>query len=331
MTAQPHVVVLTTGGTIASLKDPKTGAVRTAATPEDLLRLVPDADSIARVTARPQAAVNSWNMTPPMMLDLVSNALSDLERDDVFGVVITHGTDTVEESALLAWMLNDTEKPIVFVAAMRNLSEPGPDGPRNLRDAIRVAASEKAKRCGAVLVVNETIHDARYVTKTHTVNPATFASPHGGPIGDVTAVGVDVFRPDAARPTVQPSSLDGYVPIVKSYTGMDSAVLDWYLESGADGVVVEGSGAGNVPGELLTGIERLISAGIPVVLTTRCIGGPLAPVYGTGGASGGGHDLMKAGMIPASRFTAQKARIALLALLGAGTSRDEVAAWFRSV
>lgn len=330
MMVQPQVVVLTTGGTIASLRDPETGAVRTAANADDLLRLIPDANSIADVTARPQAAVNSWNMTPPMMRELVSNALSELMRDEVSGVVITHGTDTVEESALLAWMLNGTEKPIVFVAAMRNLSEPGSDGPRNLRDAIRVAASSKTRGYGAVLVVNETIHDARYVTKTHTVNPATFASPHGGPIGEVTAVSIDLLRPSANRPVIEAGSLDRHVPIVKSFTGMDSAVLDWYQSSGADGVVIEGSGAGNVPAELLPGIERLIASNIPVVLTTRCIGGPLAPVYGTGGASGGGHDLMEAGVIPASRFTAQKARVALLALLGARKSRADTRAWFES-
>ncbi|HYH12510.1 MAG TPA: asparaginase domain-containing protein, partial [Thermomicrobiales bacterium] len=215
--------------------------------------------------------------------------------------------------------------------AMRNLSEAGPDGPRNLRDAIRVAASPSATGRGAVMVINETIHDARYVTKTHTVNPATFASPHGGPVGEVTAVGVDHFRPAAARPVLPMVRTAGQVPIVKTYTGMDGAVLDWYRETGVDGVVIEGSGAGNVPGSLLPGIDLMAAAGLPVILTTRCIGGPLAPVYGTGGASGGGHDLIEAGVIPASRFTSQKARIALMAMLGNGMSVAEIGEWFRSV
>lgn len=328
---KPTVAVLTTGGTIASLKDPATGAVRTAATPEDLLALVPDVDEIADVTASPQAAVNSWNMTPAMMADLVVTAIAELVKDRVSGVVVTHGTDTVEETALLAWMLNRTEEPIVFTAAMRNLSEVGPDGPRNLRDAIRVAADPASAGRGALLVVNEMIHDARYVTKTNTVNPATFQSPHGGPVGEVTAVGVRYFAPPAERNTVQARELDGTVPVVKTWTGMDSGLFDWWLDQGIDGIVIEGSGAGNVPGEALPGIRRLAETGMPVVLTTRCIGGPLAPIYGTGGASGGGHDLMAAGVIPASRFTSQKARIALLALLGAGKTRDEIDAWFRSV
>jgi L-asparaginase len=327
----PTVAVLTTGGTIASLRDPDTGAVRAAASADDLLAMVPDLGEIAEVTATAQAAVNSWNMTPPMMSDLVVTAIAELVKERVSGVVVTHGTDTIEETALLAWMLNRTAEPIVFTAAMRNLSEVGPDGPRNLRDAVRVAAAPESANRGALLVVNETIHDARYVTKTHTVNPATFQSPHGGPIGEVTAVGVRYFAPPAARSTVEARGMDAVVPIVKTWTGMGPDIFDWWLAQGIDGVVIEGSGAGNVPGDALPGIRRLVESGLPVVLTTRCIGGPLAPIYGTGGASGGGHDLMAAGVIPASRLTAQKARIALLALLGAGLVREEMDAWFRSV
>jgi L-asparaginase len=331
MMTRPTVAVLTTGGTIASLKDPKTGAVRTAATPEDLIAMVPGLDEIAEVTTSPQAAVNSWNMTPPMMADLVVTAIAELVKERVSGVVITHGTDTVEETAMLAWMLNRTAEPIVFTAAMRNLSDVGPDGARNLRDAIRVAAAPESANRGALLVVNETIHDARFVTKTHTVNPATFQSPHGGPVGEVTAVGVRYFAPPAERHAVQARELAGAVPIVKTWTGMDSGLFEWWLGQGIDGIVIEGSGAGNVPGEALPGIRRLAETGTPAVLTTRCIGGPLAPIYGTGGATGGGHDLAEAGVIPASRFTSQKARIALLTLLGAGMSRDEIDGWFRSV
>ena len=324
----PHVAVLTTGGTIASLRDPQTGAVRTAATPEDLLGLVPDLDDIANVTANPQAAVNSWNMTPEMMADLVTSAIAELVKEKISGVVITHGTDTVEETAMLAWMLNPTEEPIVFVAAMRNLSETGPDGPRNLRDAIRVAASPGAQGRGAMLVVNETIHDARYVTKTHTVNPGTFQSPHGGPIGEVTATGVEFFRPKAPRTVMNNRRIRGNVPILKTWTGMDDSVFDWYREQRVDGLVIEGSGAGNVPGSILPAIERLIADGVPVILTTRCIGGPLAPIYGTAGAAGGGHDLMAAGTIPASRLTSQKARIALMALIGSNANQLEIRDWF---
>ncbi len=327
----PHVVVLTTGGTIASLKDPDTGAVRAAASPEDLLQLVPDVGDIADVTPRPAMAINSWNITPPMMLDLVTTAIDALRDDVTSGVVVTHGTDTVEETGMLAWMLNPTGKPVVLTAAMRNLSEAGPDGPRNLRDAIRVAASPESRNWRSLLVVNETIHDARFVTKTSTVNPSTFASPHGGPAGEASVTGIEFFRPPGEHGTVSPAHLNAEVPIVKTWTGMDASMIDWYRERGVDGLVLEGSGAGNVPGAILPGIERMIAADRPVVLTTRCISGPLAPVYGTGGASGGGFDLMRAGVIPASRLTAQKARIALLAHIGASMTNDAINQWFRGV
>ena len=146
-------------------------------------------------------------------------------------------------------------------------------------NAIRVAAAPESADRGALLVVNETIHDARFVTKTHTVNPATFQSPHGGPVGEVTAVGVRYFAPPAQRNTVQARELPGSVPIVKTWTGMDSGMFDWWLDQGVDGLVIEGSGAGNVPGEALPGIRRLADSGTPVVLATRCIGGPIAPIY----------------------------------------------------
>lgn len=327
---KPTVVVLTTGGTIASLKDPVSGAVRTAATPEELLDHIPGVAEIANVEAQAQAAINSWNMTPPMMLELAHAAHEELNRSDVDGVVITHGTDTVEETAYLCHITIDSDKPVVFVAAMRNLSESGPDGPRNLRDAIRVAAGKSSIGRGSMLVINETIHSARYVTKTHTVNPGTFSSPHGGPIGEVTAVGVDFFGGSEIRPVVSPTDMEGNVPIVKTWTGMDDAILRWYRESGVDGVVLEGTGAGNVPGALIPEIATMVRNDIPVILTTRCIGGPLSPLYGTGGASGGGHDLVEAGVILASRFTAQKTRIALLALLGDGRRSGNIREWFAS-
>jgi L-asparaginase len=144
-------------------------------------------------------------------------------------------------------------------------------------------------------------------------------------------MGVRYFAPPAPRHALEVREVAGSVPIVKTWTGMDTVLFDWWLDQGIDGIVVEGSGAGNVPGEALPGIRRLVESGIPVVLTTRCIGGPLAPIYGTGGASGGGHDLMETRVIPASRLTAQKARIALMALLGAGLPRDDIDAWFRSI
>lgn len=318
----PLVVIITTGGTIASRLDPETGAVRAAASAEELTALVPDLASIARIELLPWASINSWNLTPLMMFDLVQETRAVLARPNVAGVVITHGTDTVEETGLLAELLVESDKPVVFVAAMRNLSELSPDGPRNLRDAVTVAASPASHGRGALLVVNETIHAARYVIKANTVNPETFLSPDYGPVGMIPGTGLRYLHQPPPRRTFQMSALGGPVHIVNAVSGSDSSMTNWLIDQGTQGLVLEGSGAGNVPAEMMPGIERALGSGIPVVLTSRTVWGFLSPTYGSGGASGGGFDLDRIGVIPASNLPAAKARITLMAALGAGLSHD---------
>jgi L-asparaginase len=322
----PLIVIMTTGGTIGSRHDPVTGAVSAVASAEELTSLVPEIMKTARVELEPWTSVNSWNMTPDMMFELAQEARAILGRPDVTGVVITHGTDTVEETGLMAELLVDSDKPVVFVAAMRNLSETGADGPRNLVDAVRVAAAPESRERGSLLVVNETIHSTRYVTKTNTVNPATFVSPDYGPAGLVPANGVWFLHPPAARRTLDVPRLAEPVHVVKAVSGSDSALLEWLCDQCAKGIVLEGSGAGNVPAAMLPGIEYAMRADIPVVLTSRAPWGFLSPTYGSGGASGGGFDLLKMGVIPANHLPSPKARIALMLGLGAGLSHDELRA-----
>jgi L-asparaginase len=320
MSGPPRIAIFTTGGTIASKRDPATGAVASVATAEELLEMVPELAEIANLSLHPFASVNSWNMTPAMMFDL-AHALDDLLQDDDYaGAVVTHGTDTVEETALMADLLVTSDKPVAFVVAMRNLSEPSPDGPRNLLDAVRLAADPAARGRGAFVVCNEEAHAARYVTKTNTTNPNTFKSPDFGPEALTSQFGVRWLRPCLSR-TVIPAPELASVPLVKTYSGMDDKFLRYMLHHGADGMGMEGSGAGNVPGSLMPAIEDAIAAGIPIVLTSRCLAGFLAPVYGTGGASGGGFDLRGAGVILGHHLTGQKARIMLMVALG--WTRDE--------
>jgi L-asparaginase len=318
----PLIVIITTGGTIASRLDPETGAVRAAASAEELVSLVPDLAAVAQIELRPWVSINSWNMTPGMMFDLVQETQVILDRPEVAGVVITHGTDTVEETGLMAELMVDSEKPVVFVAAMRNLSEISSDGPRNLLDAATVAAAPESRGRGALVVVNETIHAARYIIKANTVNPETFLSPDYGPVGMIPANGLRYLHLPPVRRTFQVPSLGGPVHIVKAVSGSDSAMIDWLLDQGTLGIVLEGSGAGNVPSDMMDGIERALAANVPVVLTSRTVWGFLAATYGSGGASGGGFDLMRIGVIPASHLPSAKARIALMVALGAGLSHD---------
>lgn len=329
-TTLPRIVLVTTGGTIGSRIDPQTGAVAALNTSHELVEMLPELAGIANVEIDAYTVVNSWNMTPEAMFGLVRNIQRHVDRPDVAGVVVTHGTDTVEETSLMADLLLATTKPVVFVAAMRNLSETGADGPRNLADAVRVATHEDSGTRGVTLVVNEAIHSARYVTKTNTVNPQTFQSPEYGAIGQVTGTGIRYFHPVPERPLMTVREIDTRVPVIAAVAGSDSGVIDWHVAQGVAGIVLEGSGAGNIPAEMMPGVERAIGHGIPVVLTTRVQNGFLSPTYGTGAASGGGFDLVRLGVIPSMYWRAAKARIALIVALGAGYSGEALRELFAS-
>lgn len=313
--AKPRVAVFTTGGTIASKRDPATGAVAAVASADELVASVPELGEAAELTLHPFASVNSWNVTPADMFALSHDIDTLLADDGYAGAVVTHGTDTVEETALMADLVVTSDKPVAFVVAMRNLSEPSPDGPRNLLDAVRVASDPGGRGRGAMVVCNEAAHAARYVTKTNTTNPQTFQSPDFGPEALVSAFGVRWLRPPVNRRVLPVAELAAHVPLIKTYSGMDDKLLRFALNHGAEGIVIEGSGAGNVPGNLMPAIEEAVEGGIPVVLTSRCLGGFLAPIYGSGGASGGGFDLRQAGVILGQHLTGQKARIMLLVAL----------------
>jgi L-asparaginase len=321
---RPHLRVFTTGGTIASRRDPATGAVRAAVTGDELIRLVPQLGGVAELSVEPVAAVNGWNVTPTMMFDLARRIEAALGCLDVDGAIVTHGTDTVEETAFLLDLVVASDKPIVCAVALRHLEDPGTDGPRNLLDAARVAADPATRGRGVLLVANESIHAARHVTKTHTTNPAAFESPNHGPVGVVTAAGVRYLCPPAPRRPIAGSDIEPEVFLFKAAAGADDRPLRWALAAGFKGIVVEGSGAGNVPAAVVSGIETSLAAGVPVVLASRCNRGFLAPIYGAAGAAGGGRDLAALGVIPADGLPAQKARIKLMVALGATRSLDEI-------
>jgi len=325
---RPRVLVVTTGGTIASRVDPVTGAVTTAASGEELLKIVPQAADVADLELRNFASVASWNMTPAMMFELAQLLNQELARPEITGAVVTHGTDTVEETSFLVDLVVQSDKPVVFAVAMRNLSELGADGPRNLLDAVLVAASSNSRRYGSMLVINQSVHAARYVTKTHTVNPDAFESPDYGPIGLMAHDGVRFLRPPFARRPLSPGRIEPEVFLYKSSSGGDERPLLWSISAGYKGIVVEGSGAGNVPAAVLPGIRAALEAGLPVALTSRSIRGFLSPTYGSGGAAGGGWDLAQLGVILADHLPAQKARIKLMVALGMTSDLEAIRAIF---
>ena len=304
------ILLLATGGTIASRKQAD-GGVAVALTGADLL------ESVSTVYTSDVEVFDlihgpSWNFDVPTMASIALHAREALASGRASGVVVTHGTDAVEETLWLTDLLAfdaTSVGPIVFTASMRNAGEPDADGPANLRDALALAHSKEGIGRGALLCVNGEIHEARWVTKTDSQR-------------------TDTFKSFGARPYTRPPTSDVVEPsvvIIRSWGGMDGEILDWQLARGARGIVIEGTGAGNVSGALVPGIEHALSSGVPVVVTTRCLTGPVAPIYG---GPGGGHTLAGLGVIGAAELNASKARLALAVALGVDPSIDAVRTWF---
>lgn len=300
------VTLIATGGTIASTRGPD-GRVTVSLDGSDLLAGLPDGGRGVRVVDHRVAG--SWNLSTELAVGVVAAARAALD-EGADGVVVTHGTDVVEETAWLAELLVTprTDRPIVFTASMRHAGEFGGDGPRNLADALLVAASPDAAGRGAMLVVNGEVHHARWVTKTHATAVATFESPERGPIGRVGEHTVEFVAPSPPAPPASDRPPTGSVPILSSHWDVDPDLVDWHLERGAQGLVVEGSGAGNVHRNLAQGLLRALERGVPVVVATRCRRGEATPVYG---GDGGFAALHAAGARSSRGLGAGKARLAL--------------------
>ena len=320
------VHVITTGGTIASRIDPVTGGAVPAVSAAELVALAPAIRDHAReVRVTEFGLLQSWNIGPDVMLRIATAAREALRDDAVAGVVVTHGTDTMEETAWALDLLAGSEKPVVVTGAMRNASDPGFDGPRNIVAAVRVAVHAGAVGRGALVVMNEEIHAARYVTKTHTTALGTYASPETGPVGLIDDRGVWFrWRPDAL-PRLAPARAETNVHLVKMAAGSSDLLLRALLAARVAGVVIEGSGAGNVADVWHEPIAALLGAGIPVVLVSRCGTGRIVPVYG---GPGGGRTLHDLGVIDGGWLSGPKARVALALALGSAMTPEEIRAFF---
>lgn len=305
------VVIITTGGTIAMQHDSVTGAAVPAVSGADLVRAIPGLGSVCDLEVREFDNLPSPAITPDHMFRLAAMVRQYLAMDDVSGVVITHGTDSLEESAYFLDLSLEGHKPVCFTAAMRSGDELSPDGPRNILAAVRVAASRSARNMGSLVVMNEQIHAAREVTKTHAANVATFQSPWWGPLGVVDGDRVIFRRAQLGRQTFLPHSLCKKVDLIKLVTGSDAAYLDFAVSRGVDGIVVESFGRGNVPPYVIPGIARALEKGIIVVNATRT-GGRVLDEYGY---EGGMLQQHKMGVIMAGELSAAKARLKLMLIL----------------
>jgi L-asparaginase len=319
-----NVVLVTTGGTIASRRDAARGYVAASASGRELLGLLPAPPPDISVEIDEFCNIGSFNMDVEAAFRLAQRISTHLARPEVAGVAVTHGTDTMEESAFLADLLVASDKPCVFTGAQRNADEPDSDGPRNLAQALQLAASG-LHGLGAVILFDQEFHAARDATKTHAYRIGTFASMEHGKLGEIDGERISLHRYPRLRTTIRTERIEPAVDLVKLAMGADARFVRCAMQSGARGIVLEAFGRGNVTHAVLEGVAEAIAAGIIVVIASRCPQGRTQPIYGGGG---GGQDLLQAGALFAGDLSGVKARILLAVLLGSGASREAIAATF---
>lgn len=319
--SRPRVLVLATGGTIAgSAPSPsevinyQAGAIGVG----ELLEAVPQLCDVADVKGEQLCNIDSKDMTDAIWWRLVTRVNEILATDEADGVVITHGTDTMEETAFFLSLTVNSEKPVVLTGAMRPATARNADGPRNLLDAVRVAASPDAKGRGVLVVMNGEIHAASEVTKTHTTSIAAFSSPDVGPLGRIDRKELVFDRVPLPHKQMQ-FFIEAPLPrveILYGHEGDDGALVDAVLHAGAQGIVYAGLGNGSIPAEAEKQLAKASASDVIVVRSSRVNGGAVV--------SAGSTDFLDSGSL-----NPQKARVLLRLALTKTSDKEEIRQLFR--
>lgn len=303
------IAIVFNGGTISMKIDEKIKAAVPSLSADEIMSMIPGVEEFAEIEAYTFSSMPSPHMTLDMMLQL-SNFISKLVgREDIDGVVITHGTDTLEETSYLLDMTIDTLKPIVVTGAMRSGSELGYDGPFNLATSICTAISEETKGRGVLVCFNGELNSASEVTKANSMALNAFKTPNFGPIGIVDNNKVIFYRETKKSEKYKVEKFSKDVALIKCVVDMDSSYLDFVIEKGFSGIVIEALGRGNVPPGMVIGIQKALGKNIPIVIVSRCFEGRVHEAYGY---EGGGKMLKDLGVIFGDTLPGQKARIKLL-------------------
>lgn len=313
------ILLIHTGGTIAMEENKNTGGVNTKET-HPLEATISELSDIAEIVVKNYVNLPSPHITPFHMLELASFINKQTEEDQYDGLVITHGTDTLEETAYVLDLILETPIPVIVTGAMRSSNEHGSDGPYNLISSVRVACEHQSLGKGVLVVFNDEIHAAKNVTKTHTSNIATFQSPQYGPIGIVTKRGVLFHHTPLRSSRFQVKQFSKNVILLKAYAGMDGELINAASKT-ADGVVIEALGQGNLPPATVPAIQELISRKIPVVLVSRCFNGIAQDIYSY---EGGGKHLKELGVVFSNGLNGQKARLKLMIALEHTNSTEKL-------
>ncbi|HDG1403897.1 TPA: asparaginase [Staphylococcus aureus] len=318
-----HLLVIHTGGTISMSQDQSNKVVTNDINPismhQDVINQYAQIDELNPFNVpSPHMTIQHVKQLKDIILEAVSNKYYD-------GFVITHGTDTLEETDFLLDLILGIEQPVVITGAMRSSNEIGSDGLYNYISAIRVASDEKARHKGVMVVFNDEIHTARNVTKTHTSNTNTFQSPNHGPLGVLTKDRVQFHHMPYRQQALENVNDKLNVPLVKAYMGMPGDIFSFYSREGIDGMVIEALGQGNIPPSALDGIQQLVSLNIPIVLVSRSFNGIVSPTYAY---DGGGYQLAQQGFIFSNGLNGPKARLKLLVALSNNLDKAEIKSYF---
>ena len=319
--ALPAVSVLSLGGTISSTGT-GSGGVAPSLSGEDLVEDVPEVAEVAEVSATSLRQVPGSELNLEDLIELAGEIQAHIE-DGAKGVVVTQGTDTIEGTSFVLDLLVDAEAPVVVTGAMRHPSLPGAEGPANLLASAQVAVSETARGVGTVVVLNDEIHAARFVQKTHTSNPATFRSPLTGPIGWVSEGTPRIATRPAGRYHVPlpEETQDHPVALYTVSLGDDGRLLEAVGQLEYEGLVIEALGGGHVLSYMADPLETLAGE-MPVILASRTGSGEV--LRDTYGFTGSETDLLSRGLISAGMLDGPKARLLLSLLLRSEASKEEV-------
>ncbi len=321
----PKIAIVTTGGTIAVKKD-ESGVAMLALSGKELITAVPGLLKKANVELYSFCKEASGRIKPEVWLRLAKLIDKLVKRQDIAGVVVTHGTDTMAEAAFFVDACTLTKKPVVFVGAMRNASEESPDGPENILNAVVQIMSPNAKDWGVTITLNQFVNSAYNVRKSNTNNVETFNSGENGYLGYITRGKVFKYNRTMQDFCIgMPEQLEKHGEIFISYTGCDGESIRRATDAGMKGLVVEGVGSGNVNEDVYNAIKYAMSKGVIVVVTTSVPDGPVLPIYG---GPGGGATLVKKGAILSRYLRTRKARLLLMLALSNKMPKDKIAKLF---
>ena len=319
------IAIIFNGGTISMKIDEKIKAAVPSLSAEEIMSMIPGVEEYAEIEAYTFSGMPSPHMTLETMLKLSKFTTELVEREDIDGVVITHGTDTLEETAYLLDLTVKTKKTVVVTGAMRSGSELGYDGPFNLATSICTAISDEAVGRGVLVCFNGELNSASEVTKANSMALNAFRTPNFGPIGIVDNDNVIFYRDANHLEKYDVSEIKKQVALIKCVVDMDSSYIDYLIEKGCGGIVIEALGRGNVPPKMVEGIKKAIELEIPVVVVSRCFEGRVFESYGY---EGGGKQLKDLGVIFGDTLPGQKARIKLILAINSGMNIHEVARAF---